>query len=130
MIDLRSDTVTQPTAAMREAIAAAPVGDDVYGDDPSVAELERQTAEILGKEAAMYVPTGTMSNQIAVRTHTQPGDAVLHGRTASMRLGLATASLREVPDESRLARSACRSRGRAFEMPILYPFSMRVRPND
>ncbi len=91
IIDLRSDTVTQPTEAMREAIAEARVGDDVYGDDPSVVELERRTAEILGKEAAMYVPTGTMSNQIAVRTHTQPGDAVLVGPRAHIWFGEAGA---------------------------------------
>lgn len=77
MIDLRSDTVTRPTAAMREAMARAPVGDDVYGDDPTVRALETRTAELLGKEAAVFVPTGSMSNQIAVRTHTEPGDLVL-----------------------------------------------------
>jgi cystathionine beta-lyase/cystathionine gamma-synthase len=73
-VDLRSDTVTQPTPAMREAMAAAPVGDDVLGDDPTVKALERRMAELLGKEAALFVPSGTMSNAIAIRTHTQPGD--------------------------------------------------------
>jgi threonine aldolase len=82
MIDLRSDTVTKPTPAMREAIAGAEVGDDVYGDDPTVNELERATAELLGKEAAVFVPTGSMSNQIALRTHTEPGDMVLIDRHA------------------------------------------------
>jgi threonine aldolase len=77
MIDLRSDTVTKPTAAMRAAMAAAEVGDDVYGEDPTVNELEMRTAELLGKEAALFVPTGTMSNQIGVRVHTQHGDAAL-----------------------------------------------------
>lgn len=77
MIDLRSDTVTLPTPAMREAMAAAPVGDDVYGDDPTVNALEARTAELLGKEAAVFVPTGTMSNQVGVRAHTEPGDLVL-----------------------------------------------------
>jgi threonine aldolase len=76
-IDLRSDTVTKPTAAMRQAMAAAEVGDDVFGDDPTVIELERATADVLGKEAAVYVPSGTMSNQVAVRTHTEPGDEIL-----------------------------------------------------
>lgn len=76
MIDLRSDTVTRPSPGMREAIATAAVGDDVYGDDPTVNELERVTAELLGKEAAVFVPTGSMSNQIALRTHTEPGDSV------------------------------------------------------
>ena len=77
MIDLRSDTVTQPTDAMRAAMAAARVGDDVYGEDPSVLELEDRTAVLLGKEAAVFVPTGTMSNQVALRAHTEPGDAVV-----------------------------------------------------
>ena len=82
MIDLRSDTVTLPTHAMREAMAAAPVGDDVYGDDPTVNALEARTAELLGKAAAVFVPTGTMSNQIGVRAHTEPGDLVLIDRSA------------------------------------------------
>jgi threonine aldolase len=77
MIDLRSDTVTKPTPAMREAMACAEVGDDVYGEDPTVRELEVRTAELLGKEAAVFVPTGTMSNQIAVRIQTEPGDLML-----------------------------------------------------
>lgn len=77
MIDLRSDTVTLPTPAMRDAMAAASVGDDVYGDDPTVNALEARAAELLAKEAAVFVPTGTMSNQIGVRVHTEPGDLVL-----------------------------------------------------
>ena len=77
MIDLRSDTVTVPTPAMRAAIAEAKVGDDVFGEDPTVNELERMTAEILGKEAAIFVPSGTMANQLAVRLHTQAGDETL-----------------------------------------------------
>jgi threonine aldolase len=77
MIDLRSDTVTRPTAAMRDAMVSALVGDDVYGDDPTVAALEAATAEMLGKEAAVFVPTGSMSNQIALRTLTEPGDLVI-----------------------------------------------------
>ena len=76
-IDLRSDTITQPDAAMREAIASAIVGDDVLGDDPTVQELERRTAELLGKEAAVFVPSGTMANQLAIRSLTRPGDAIL-----------------------------------------------------
>ncbi len=82
MIDLRSDTVTVPTPAMREAMARAEVGDDVYGEDPTVNRLEEQTAALLGKEAALFVPSGTMGNQLAVRTHTQPGDEVLIEATA------------------------------------------------
>jgi len=77
MIDLRSDTVTQPTAAMREAIASAIVGDDVFGDDPTVNALEAYVAELLGKEAAVFMPSGTMTNQIALRIHTEPGDEVI-----------------------------------------------------
>lgn len=76
-IDLRADTLSLPTPAMRRAMAEAEVGDDVFGEDPTVNELERVTAELLGKEAAMFVPSGTMSNQLAVRLHTQPGDEVL-----------------------------------------------------
>ena len=76
-VDLRSDTVSRPTRAMREAMAGAPVGDDVYGDDPSVRELEERTAEALGKGSAVFTPTGTMSNQIAIRCHTEPGDLIL-----------------------------------------------------
>ncbi|MDX1493520.1 MAG: GntG family PLP-dependent aldolase [Longimicrobiales bacterium] len=84
MIDLRSDTVTRPTEAMREAMARAAVGDDVYGDDPTVNELEARTAEILGTEAAVFVPTGTMANQDALRTHTEPGDLVRVPRHAHL----------------------------------------------
>ncbi len=77
LIDLRSDTVTRPTAEMRAAMAAAEVGDDVYGEDPTVNLLEKRAAEVFGREAAMFVPTGTMGNQIAIRLHTQPGQEVL-----------------------------------------------------
>ena len=75
-VDLRSDTITKPTPAMRRCMAEAEVGDDVLRDDPTVIALEERTAEILGKEAAMYVASGTMANQLALRTHTQPGDEV------------------------------------------------------
>src|SRR5437763_5405596 len=77
IIDLRSDTVTRPSAGMRAAMADAPVGDDGFGDDPTVLRLEQKVAELLGKEAAVYVPSGTMSNQLAVNVHTQPGDELL-----------------------------------------------------
>ena len=76
-VDLRSDTVTRPTPAMRRAIMDAEVGDDVFGDDPTVQALERRVAELAGKEAALYVPSGTMGNQLAIRCHTEPGDEVL-----------------------------------------------------
>lgn len=77
MIDLRSDTVTKPTPEMRAAMAAAEVGDDVFGEDPTVNELQRRAAERLGKEAALFVPTGTMGNQIAIACHTTRGDEVV-----------------------------------------------------
>jgi threonine aldolase len=76
-VDLRSDTVTRPTAAMRRAIATAVVGDDVFGDDPTVQELERRVASLAGMEAALYVPSGTMGNQLAIHSHTRPGEEVL-----------------------------------------------------
>ncbi len=77
LIDLRSDTVTKPTAAMRAAIQNAEVGDDVFHEDPTVNRLEERVAALLGKEAALYVPSGTMSNQVCVKAHTQPGDEML-----------------------------------------------------
>lgn len=77
MIDLRSDTVTQPTAAMREAMAQAAVGDDVYGEDPTVNRLQEIAAGVIGKEAALFVPSGTMGNQIAIAVHTRPGSEVI-----------------------------------------------------
>lgn len=76
-IDLRSDTLTRPTPEMRAAIAAAEVGDDVFGEDPTIERLESRIAEMLGMEAALYMPSGTMSNQAAVRLHCQPGDEFL-----------------------------------------------------
>lgn len=76
LIDLRSDTVTQPTPAMREAMATAALGDDCYADDPTVNELERRVASMLGKPAALFVPSGTMANQLAIASHTRPGEAL------------------------------------------------------
>jgi threonine aldolase len=78
-IDLRSDTVTQPSPEMRKAMAAAEVGDDVYGEDPTAARLEARVAELCGQEAALFVPTGSMGNQIALLLHCRPGDAVVVG---------------------------------------------------
>jgi threonine aldolase len=77
MIDLRSDTVTRPSAAMREAVAAAPVGDDQYGEDPTTNLLQERVAALLGKEAALFLPSGTMANQAALRVLTRPGDDVV-----------------------------------------------------
>jgi len=82
IIDLRSDTVTRPTAAMRKAMAEAEVGDDVFNDDPTVHALQDRVAQLFGTEAALFVPTGTMANQIALRAHTQPGDEIILGRDA------------------------------------------------
>ena len=81
-IDLRSDTVTRPTPGMRDAIASAEVGDDVYGEDPSVERLQKTAARLLGKEGALFVPSGTMGNQISVAVWTRPGDVVLAGENA------------------------------------------------
>src|SRR4051812_3946580 len=77
IIDLRSDTVTRPSKAMLEAMSAAPVGDDVFGEDPTVNELEGYAAGLFGKEAGLFCPSGTMTNQIAIKVHTQPGDEVI-----------------------------------------------------
>lgn len=76
-IDLRSDTVTRPTPAMRKAMSEAEVGDDVFGEDPTVNALQERVASLLGKEAAIFVPSGTMANQLAIKAHTQPGDEVI-----------------------------------------------------
>jgi threonine aldolase len=80
-VDLRSDTITQPTEAMREAMASAPVGDDGYGEDPTINQLEARYAEIVGKEAAVFVPSGVMANQIALRILARPGELVVAGRS-------------------------------------------------
>jgi threonine aldolase len=83
-IDLRSDTVTRPSAGMRRAMAEAPVGDDQYGDDPSVNLLQERIAELVGKEAALFVPSGTMANQIGLKLLTRPGDDVILGHETHM----------------------------------------------
>lgn len=80
LIDLRSDTVTRPTAAMRAAMATAPVGDDQYGEDTLTNQLQERCAALLGKEAALWLPSGTMANQVALRVMTRPGDEVVTGR--------------------------------------------------
>ncbi len=82
MIDLRSDTITVPSPEMRKVMQEAFVGDDVFGDDPTINNLEGRVAEILGKEASVYMPSGTMTNQVAIRTHTEPGDEVLLEQSA------------------------------------------------
>ncbi|MDP6529601.1 MAG: GntG family PLP-dependent aldolase [Gemmatimonadota bacterium] len=85
-VDLRSDTVTRPDARMRKAIAAAEVGDDVLGDDPTVKELERVVAAMLGKESALFLPSGTMANQAAIACHVRPGDEVILERNSHVLL--------------------------------------------
>jgi threonine aldolase len=84
-VELRSDTFTKPTVAMRAAMAAADVGDDVWGEDPTARKLEARAAEVLGKEKALFVPSGTMGNQIALLLHCRPGDEVIVGRGAHNR---------------------------------------------
>ena len=81
-VDLRSDTVTQPTPAMREAMLTAPLGDDVFGDDPSVLALEERIASLTGKQAALFMPTGTQSNLCALMAHCERGDEYLVGQNA------------------------------------------------
>ena len=76
-VDLRSDTITQPTPGMRKAMASATVGDDVLGDDPTVIELQNRLASIFNKESALFVPSGTMSNAIAIKAQTNPGDEII-----------------------------------------------------
>src|SRR5438874_2110594 len=83
-VDLRSDTVTRPSPGMRRAMAEAPVGDDQYGEDPSVNRLQQRIGELLGKDAALFVPSGTMANQIALKLLTRPGEEVLVGEEAHM----------------------------------------------
>src|SRR6266446_5555954 len=80
MIDLRSDTVTKPTQGMRAAMATAPVGDDQFGEDPTVNELQARVAALLGKDASLWLPSGTMANQVALRALTHPGDDVIVSR--------------------------------------------------
>ena len=79
-IDLRSDTVTRPSQAMRDAMASAAVGDDQFGEDPSINRLQERIAALLGKESALWLPSGTMANQVALRTLTRPGDDVIVSR--------------------------------------------------
>jgi len=82
IIDLRSDTVTKPTKPMLEAMMAAEVGDDVFGEDPTIIKLEKKASSLFGKEAALFCPSGTMTNQIAIKVHTQPGDEIICDNTA------------------------------------------------
>ena len=123
-IDLRSDTVTRPTEAMREAIARAEVGDDVYGEDPTARRLEEAVAELLGHEAALFVPSGTMANQLALRALTRPGDEVMIGKDAHCWLfesgalaALAGAQTQLLPGDGRFTADAVRA---GFKAEISY----------
>jgi threonine aldolase len=124
VVDLRSDTVTRPTAAMRQAMAAAEVGDDVYGEDPTVRRLEEQVADLLGTQAALFVPSGTMANQIALRALVQPGEEVMVGRDAHCWLfesgalaALAGAQTQTLPGDGRFDGAAVRA---GFKGPVSY----------
>jgi threonine aldolase len=108
IIDLRSDTVTQPTPAMRQAMAEAPLGDDVYGEDPTVNALQKMAAELMGKEAALLVVSGSMGNLVCGLTHCQRGDEMIIGSTAHILLnetgsiaGLGGIQLRSIPTDRR-----------------------------
>ena len=120
MIDLRSDTVTTPTPEMLRAMTAAEVGDDVYGEDPSINRLEEEVAGLLGKEAAVFTPSGSMANQIAILLHTRPGDSVLceeasHSFLYEAGAGAALAGVQFdlIPFSEKLSDEAIESRFRA-----------------
>lgn len=127
MIDLRSDTVTRPTQAMRNAMAAAEVGDDVYGEDPTVNALERLAAEMLGAEAAVFVCSGTQSNLIALLSHCQRGDEYIVGQQAhtykyegggAAALGGHPAAAARVPRGRHAGSPAGRRRDQARRQPL------------
>ena len=127
-IDLRSDTVTRPTPEMRRAMAEAEVGDDVYGEDPTVNRLEEKAAEMLGMEAALFVPSGTMGNAIAVRLLTERGDEVLvERRSHVVRYELAGMSVDLRRDAAhgrrggRPPRAGARARRRSRRTPTTSP---------
>ena len=122
-IDLRSDTVTRPTPAMREAMAEAEVGDDVMAEDPTIKALEKRTAELLGKEAALFVPSGTMSNQIAVGVHASPGDELLCEQTSHVYVW-------EGGGVARLSGVTTRTVPGAHGLLKLDDFRDKIRPDD
>jgi|SRR5579872_5750201 len=129
MIDLRSDTVTKPTAAMRRAMAEAEVGDDVYGEDPTVRKLEERVAEMLGKQASLFLPSGTMGNTIGIKLHTRHGEEVVCDHRAhildwemSMMAWFSGCLARPVPTEDGVLRwtdiePVIRARGTGFPAP-------------
>jgi len=123
MIDLRSDTVTKPTPGMLAAMSAAAVGDDVYGEDPTVNELERHTASLFGKEAGLFVPTGTMANQIAVRVHCRPQDEILIETTSHI-------CLWEAGGPAALSGVTCRTIDGRHGLLSASDLDGKVRPDD
>lgn len=123
MIDLRSDTVTKPTPGMLAAMMAAEVGDDVFGEDPTVNELERRTAALFGKEAGVFVPTGTMANQIAVRVHCRPQDEILLESTCHIYLW-------EAGGAAALSGVTCRTIDGKFGLLSASDLEGKVRPDD
>ena len=123
MIDLRSDTVTRPTSGMLAAMNAAAVGDDVFGEDPTVNELERRVAAMFGMEAGLFVPTGTMSNQIAVRLHCQPQDEILLEATSHIYLW-------EAGGPAALSGVTCRPIDGRFGLLTAADLDGKVRPDD
>lgn len=135
IVDLRSDTVTKPTLEMRAAMMAAEVGDDVYGEDPTVNALEQEVAAILGKEVAVFTPSGTMANQIAILLHTRPGDSVICEEgshvfinEAGAAAALAGVQFDLVPLADRMSDAAIAARYRAQELHAA-PSSLLVVEN-
>jgi len=123
MIDLRSDTVTKPTPGMMAAITAASVGDDVFGEDPTINELERRTASLFGKEAGLFVPSGTMSNQIAVRVHCRPQDEILLEATSHIYLW-------EAGGPAALSGVTCRTLTGKCGLLDVADLEDKIRPDD
>ncbi len=123
MIDLRSDTVTRPTPVMLAAMSAAAVGDDVFGEDPTVNELERRTAALFGLEAGLFVPSGTMANQIAVRVHCRPQDEILLESTSHIYLW-------EAGGAAALSGVTCRTLDGRYGHLGDSDFANKIRPDD
>jgi threonine aldolase len=122
-IDLRSDTVTRPTTGMRAVMAEAEVGDDVFGEDPTINLLQERVADLLGKEAAVLVPSGTMSNQIAVRAHCQPGDELLCESTCHIYTW-------EAGGPAALSGVTCRTIEGNYGIIDLIQLQDKIRPDD
>ena len=123
MIDLRSDTVTRPTPGMLAAMMAAAVGDDVFGEDPTINDLERRVAALFGKEAAVFVPSGTMSNQMAVRVHCRPQDEILLESTSHVYVW-------EAGGPAALSGATCRTLDGRHGLLDVADFEGKLRPAD